>query len=268
MKLLPCQLFQLTSPRGGWHSADLPNTTHGIFQLTSSQGGWHWERWEKYGSYYFNSHPHKEDDVESYCIKFITIWYFNSHPHKEDDYRRSQSHIPVSISTHILTRRMTRQFQLRKWPAEVISTHILTRRMTSSRRKSTVSREISTHILTRRMTPSISHVTEPSTFQLTSSRGGWLRFCSLAVSHSYFNSHPHEEDDCCLWYTCFCTSTISTHILTRRMTPDRPGWTANRRYFNSHPHEEDDMQQCWKKWQTWSFQLTSSRGGWLLRIWK
>ena len=199
MKLLPCQLFQLTSPRGGWHSADLPNTTHGIFQLTSSRGGWQWCMLLLMKKMYFNSHPHKEDDVESYCIKFITIWYFNSHPHKEDDYRRSQSHIPVSISTHILTRRMTRQFQLRKWPAEVISTHILTRRMTTS----------------------FSWIITPiDIFQLTSSRGGWRHHTSKRIFDAnisthiltrrmtlqkrqnilhrhHFNSHPHEEDDAC-----------------------------------------------------------------------
>ena len=33
----------------------------------------------------------------------------------------------------------------------------------------------------------------------------------------YFNSHPHEEDDICKLF-CICCNRISTHILTKRMT--------------------------------------------------
>ena len=39
--------------------------------------------------------------------------------------------------------------------------------------------------------------------------------------------------------------TISTHILTRRMTRVQKNRKLVRRYFNSHPHEEDDnVQSC------------------------
>ena len=34
--------------------------------------------------YYFNSHPHEEDDLISPSNYSIPI-YFNSHPHEEDD---------------------------------------------------------------------------------------------------------------------------------------------------------------------------------------
>ena len=34
--------------------------------------------------FYFNSHPHEEDDDFSPCI-FDLAQYFNSHPHEEDD---------------------------------------------------------------------------------------------------------------------------------------------------------------------------------------
>ena len=56
----------------------------------------------------------------------------------------------------------------------------------------------------------------------------------------YFNSHPHEEDD--RWFTteCQCRITISTHILTKRMTTIFLMSTSVGMYFNSHPHEEDD----------------------------
>ena len=58
--------------------ADIP------FQLTSSRRGWHfrdnWTRW----MWYFNSHPHEEDDW-FIRISYGLAWYFNSHPHEEDD---------------------------------------------------------------------------------------------------------------------------------------------------------------------------------------
>ena len=55
------------------------------------------------------------------------------------------------------------------------------------------------------------------TFQLTSSRRGW-HFSDIRI---------------------LCKNTISTHILTKRMTASAP-IKVSRIYFNSHPHEEDD----------------------------
>ena len=54
----------------------------------------------------FNSHPHKEDDV-NHSILDLQVLLFNSHPHKEDDIRLSSFSVPQNFSTHILTRRMT-----------------------------------------------------------------------------------------------------------------------------------------------------------------
>ena len=100
-----------------------------------------------------------------------------------------------SISTHILTKRMTNSHCL-SFCVSHISTHILTKRMTCQNGYFIIPGVISTHILTKRMTfpPRLS-------YQLD----------------NHFNSHPHEEDD-------FAEAgkryryLISTHILTKRMT--------------------------------------------------
>ena len=77
-------IFQLTSSQGGWRYIDQENdswqdfSTHILtrrmtawtvrildarfFQLTSSQGGWHRLLKIWHHLYFFNSHPHKEDD--------------------------------------------------------------------------------------------------------------------------------------------------------------------------------------------------------------
>ena len=54
-----------------------------------------------------------------------------------------------------------------------------------------------------------------------------------------FNSHPHEEDDC-YGKELYDVINISTHILTRRMTWLLICPISLSVYFNSHPHEEDD----------------------------
>ena len=100
-------------------------------------------------------------------------FYFNSHPHEEDDDSLRLLNCHADISTHILTKRMT-------------ITAVFFQKTT----------DISTHILTKRMT--------------------YCLMMNSSVS-TYFNSHPHEEDD---------------------NNPD--GGNSVRRYFNSHPHEEDD----------------------------
>ena len=144
------------------------------FQLTSSRRGW-------------------RNDGRS-CSWRI---YFNSHPHEEDDGKT----VPAAqrggkISTHILTKRMTRTART-IWGGWTISTHILTKRMTVGRISGSIPANIfqltpsrrgwrrlravggimqgiSTHILTKRMTASRQRLM-------------WRKF--------YFNSHPHEEDD-------------------------------------------------------------------------
>ena len=118
---------------------------------------------------------------------------FNSHPHEEDDgylrYLKNESRISTHIltkrmtkdylsmceacciSTHILTKRMT-AYMSRVSISEDISTHILTKRMTEAIMQSIEMINISTHILTKRMTLSPRHSAEVTIFQLTSSRRG------------------------------------------------------------------------------------------------
>ena len=121
-----------------------------------------------------------------------------------------------NISTHILTRRMTKTFHIIAYD-RYISTHILTRRMTDGNFTLFKIKIISTHILTRRMTNMLVALFTTlsfqltssrggwplaealewlkSAFQLTSSRGGWRISLKILLPDNYFNSHPHEEDD-------------------------------------------------------------------------
>ena len=79
-------------------------------------------------------------------------------------------------------------------------------------------------------------------------------------SYSYFNSHPHEEDD--LGNSSSVTaSPISTHILTKRMTVLHCVIGDIKNHFNSHPHEEDDIPVTAVSETGFIFQLTSSRRG-------
>ena len=143
-----------------------------------------------------------------------------------------------TISTHILTRRMTSRL------IGVVSTVVF--QLTSSRGgwlwtegKLVSETIISTHILTRRMT-----------FHLGK---------SVQVLE-YFNSHPHEEDDVITKQHSF-QSSISTHILTRRMTVLTK--QQNREYNISTHILTRRMTLPIKALQlSGLFQLTSSRGGW------
>mgnify|MGYP007107201709 FL=1 len=80
--------------------------------------------------------------------------YFNSPPNKKN-------HIATTMINTVLFK---------------ISTHIFTRRMTATCTNTTVSNIISTHILTKRMTVSVLPSGFVCSFQLTSSRKGWLNF--------------------------------------------------------------------------------------------
>ena len=158
-------LFQLTSSRRGWQ---IPTTeywwlvdisTHILtkrmtaepcscecceeFQLTSSRRGWLHEIGKTTLDVNFNSHPHEEDD-HSY------LYYEEDSP----------------ISTHILTKRMTRR-------QEVIDYVI----------------NISTHILTKRMTLLTMQKNITMLFQLTSSRRGWHWGASASSSIGSISTH-------------------------------------------------------------------------------
>ena len=148
---------------------------------------------------------------------------FNSHPHEEDDWFSYPTCAYNCISTHILTKRMTLTdnvfipelvFQLtssrRGWQYSIKILKIEVQfQLTSSRRGwhsknlwGWLEMRISTHILTKRMTlPQFLH----------------------SLPDLYFNSHPHEEDDCVVHLRAFIPTNISTHILTKRMTKNKNG---------------------------------------------
>ena len=100
---------------------------------------------------------------------------------------------------------------------------------------------ISTHILTKRMTISDIVLSPSISFQLTSSRRGWQSSLNISLN----------------------LSNISTHILTKRMTTLWTTYININIHFNSHPHEEDDGFYVDLHRLHSSFQLTSSRRGWL-----
>ena len=55
----------------------------------------------------FNSQPHKEADITGNGSLFQPK-YFNSQPHKEADHTKTAQKSGNGISTHSLTRRLTR----------------------------------------------------------------------------------------------------------------------------------------------------------------
>ena len=142
------------------------------FQLTSSQGGWRIRKGWYHLHILFNSHPHKEDDqtIHRQCPQY---YLFNSHPHKEDDATSGSLRLwEVYFNSHP-----------HKEDDEVIWA-------------TSCDIAFSTHILTRRMTCRQFADNRYRVFQLTSSQGGWR--CG-GIDHgeinTFFNSHPHKEDD-------------------------------------------------------------------------
>ena len=159
------------------------------FQLTSSRRGWPRNVRHAQTIFYFNSHPHEEDD-DFHSNDELFTGYFNSHPHEEDD-RLVLATVIIrkNISTHILTKRMTFQ----PWVNGIIL----------------------------------------RLFQLTSSRRGWPDCDRVYQDAKDFNSHPHEEDDGIVRFILHEEHEISTHILTKRMTP----WLhirGNAHYISTH----------------------------------
>ena len=133
------------------------------------------------------------------------------------------------------------------------------------------------------MTTRLFSVMTLNLFQLTSSRRGWRQSTIRWRTATYFNSHPHEEDDWKheenRWWKLYFNSHpheeddgnlqyaeeqqhISTHILTKRMTTDGYVRDGPLDDFNSHPHEEDDRVVTLRDCRKIIFQLTSSRRGW------
>ena len=212
--------FQLTASRRGWHRCWPLWVLRYLFQLTASRRGWpHPLVLLSVNTHYFNSQPHEEADYTS------VVWtmkrnYFNSQPHEEADPLCVNSPSwQRNISTHSLTKRLTKRvhytfdaiivFQLtasrRGWRAALSALQeICSFQLTASRRGWRQIRHINLHL--RRP------------FQLTASRRGW-RGSTLraAMELGNFNSQPHEEADSAAVIPN-CSDFISTHSLTKRLT--------------------------------------------------
>ena len=145
------------------------------------------------------------------------VTYFNSHPHEEDDNETWVYGYLSDISTHILTKRMTWTSLLFICIHLHISTHILTKRMTRFRAYVTSYRQHFNSHPHEEDDDEDGFETSLAVFQLTSSRRGWQRSVQHRRQRDYFNSHPHEEDDKNRTARCW-SKKISTHILTKRMT--------------------------------------------------
>ena len=187
-----------------------------LFQLTSSRRGWLLFCILRFKLWYFNSHPHEEDDFTLVCVypsrskfqltssrrgwrlgkatklKWIAFqltssrrgWHmYNVDLHDVNIFQLTSSRRGWRSASHGCVR------------VHDISTHILTKRMTLVLTALLVRKNISTHILTKRMTINVKKLKRIVSFQLTSSRRGWLYASVVKKVRWYFNSHPHEEDD-------------------------------------------------------------------------
>ena len=141
---------------------------------------------------------------------------FNSQPHKEADLFLCKSVRIIFISTHSLTRRLTRTY-----PFGLSRTYI------------------STHSLTRRLTDVKIANNCKWIFQLTASQGGWQKLSLFRYDILHFNSQPHKEADNSPTVLPDYRL-ISTHSLTRRLTCDSLNLGLSCKYFNSQPHKEAD----------------------------
>ena len=232
-----------------------------IFQLTSSRRGWRLRRRYRITGWYFNSHPHEEDDGFFYinlhpCVisthiltKRMTmidstiqllLRYFNSHPHEEDD-RIQHNHIWRNIiSTHILTKRMT---------------HVTVKGFKSGLFQLTSSR--------RGWLRHQNSQTEPNIFQLTSSRRGWRHRLMRIWTDMNISTHILTKRMTAVLRAHIIAETISTHILTKRMT-SRECWHCRIDYISTHILTKRMTADDWIRQRSEAFQLTSSRRGWRL----
>ena len=120
------------------------------FQLTSSRRGW-----------------------LNQTAALLCYFYFNSHPHEEDDDATTKAKLTDTVFQLTSSRRGWHTLLNGSSFANGISTHILTKRMTVLFPYWVCCHNISTHILTKRMTPSVPILIAQTIFQLTSSRRGW-----------------------------------------------------------------------------------------------
>ena len=87
-----------------WGHINIIPTT---FQLTSSRRGWRCKRWFLGDGMIISTHILTKRMTEWWKQWLCWNWYFNSHPHEEDDGSPKPAGSNIIISTHILTKRMT-----------------------------------------------------------------------------------------------------------------------------------------------------------------
>ena len=163
--------------------------------------------------------------------------YFNSQPHEEADTTVSCGLRRMDISTHSLTRRLTRS-TVSSVVNRIISTHSLTRRLTIDGSARATWLQISTHSLTRRLT---------------------IHLRTMSNQKRHFNSQPHEEADNNLLLK-LRKRRISTHSLTRRLTRSTVSSVVNR-IISTHSLTRRLTNFHNNPFILIAFQLTASRGG-------
>ena len=233
------------------------------FQLTASQGGWLVSVRRGFTASNFNSQPHKEADG----LSQLDHWQGNRFQLTASQggwlILASSSPILAGISTHSLTRRLTRNdifIKTKNW----ISTHSLTRRLTDlTPVEHKKKRSISTHSLTRRLTWWSSQGLSQRYFNSQPHKEADYNQSPESYLFYYFNSQPHKEADdmhAALEYAQkvfqltasqggwrirnlrMMSLQISTHSLTRRLTAYTLSKFCNSWHFNSQPHKEADNE--------------------------
>ena len=194
------------------------NRTRIKFQLTRSRGAWHEGNCKTCCQGHFNSHAHVERDRIVGKNKSRKR-NFNSHAHVERDIGTTR----FSIKT------------------KNFNSHAHVERDDRRQDKYFLAVHFNSHAHVERDLIWISAMWTILQFQLTRSRGAWLRsLVGRWFRHRHFNSHAHVERD--------------------RLGDYAPGELAD---FNSHAHVERDQGRCLVGWNLMAFQLTRSRGAWL-----
>ena len=135
--------------------------------------------------YYFNSHPHEEDDVPgSHILRIIP--YFNSHPHEEDDSSSAAWRLYGRyFNSHPHEEDDTGRPWIQSYPGHFNShPHEEDDRIRNARRGSSTVFQLTS---SRRGWPSCRmHSWSAYIFQLTSSRRGWRLLCCFQRIHFLF----------------------------------------------------------------------------------
>ena len=186
--------------------------------------------------------------------------HFNSQPHKEADGGVFPSPRISSISTHSLTRRLTRNslssisqflFQLTASQGGWRTYHCLVCRRCYFNSQP--------HKEADRISSCFAFIIVISTHSLTRRLTIWLII--LPPQSLYFNSQPHKEadnrvGDCAVRAIC-----ISTHSLTRRLTESR-GRGERIQRISTHSLTRRLTGTASGDTKITVFQLTASQGGW------